>query len=56
MCKGLWEAYSRHVARSGKVCGECRSGKVITRSKFHRYWTSRFTHQEIEEMAKAIWG
>jgi hypothetical protein len=56
MCKGLRSIHPRHVNRNGKVCKDCRSGRVITRTQFHRYWTSRFSLDEINEMAKAIWG
>ncbi len=56
MCKGLRSADPRHVTRHGPVCKDCRSGSVVHRTKFHRYWTSRFTQREIDEIANAIWG
>jgi hypothetical protein len=56
MCKGLRSVAARHVTRNGKVCKDCRSGKVISRSQFHNYWTVRYSLEEIQEMARAIWG
>ena len=56
MCQGLRPVPRRHVTRNGEVCKDCRSGRVITRTQFHNYWTKRFSTDEIEEMAKAIWG
>ena len=56
MCRGLRSVAQRHVTRNGKVCKDCRSGKVIERSQFHNYWTKRFSMEEIDEMANAIWG
>ena len=56
MCKGLRAAHLKHVQRDGKVCKDCRSGNVVTRTQFHNYWTSRFTQEEIDELANAIWG
>ena len=37
-------------------CVDCRRGKVVPRSQFHNYWLERFTREEIQEMALAIWG
>jgi hypothetical protein len=46
----------RHVSRNGKMCIDCRNGNVVKKSQFHNYWTARFTMDEIEDMARAIWG
>ena len=56
MCKGLRSAHLKHIHRHGKVCKDCRSGRVIHRTQFHNYWTSRFTQDEIDELARSIWG
>ena len=37
-------------------CPSCRKGKVVRMSQYHNYWLKRFTREEIEAMAKAIWG
>lgn len=54
-CGGL-RGVTRRNAESAKTCKDCRRGKVVKKSQFHNYWTARFTMQEIEDMAKAIWG
>ena len=55
-CKGLRGISARHVSRNGKLCTDCKGGKVIKKSQFHNYWTARFSTEEIQEMASAIWG
>jgi hypothetical protein len=55
-CKGLRSVAKRHVTRNGKVCLDCRNGKVIPKSQFHNYWLARFSMEEIEEMARQIWS
>ena len=55
-CKGLRGVSARHVLRNGKKCADCKRGKVIKKSQFHNYWTARFSMEELEEMANAIWG
>ena len=47
---------ARHVSRMGKTCLDCRKGRVVKRTQFHNYWLQRYTMEEIEDMAKAIWG
>jgi len=37
-------------------CPACRKGKVVPFSRYHNYWTKRFTMDEIREMAHDIWG
>ena len=53
-CKGLRAVAARHVTRS-KMCQDCRSGRVVFRTQFHNYWLERYTMDEINEMARAIW-
>ena len=56
VCKGLRGVFRRHATRLAKTCDDCKRGKVIYRSQYHNYWTKRFTHEEIMELAGAIWG
>ena len=37
------------------MCDDCGSGNVVYRTQFHNYWLARFTMEEINEMARAIW-
>ena len=37
------------------MCADCRAGNVVYRNQFHNYWLARFTMEEINEMARAIW-
>ena len=55
LCQGLRSIAERN-AHSGALCSECRRGRVVPRTQYHRYWTERFSREEIESMAKAIWG
>lgn len=54
-CQGLRGVPKRNIA-TASVCNECRRGHVVPKSQFHNYWTKRFTFEEIQEMAVAIWG
>lgn len=42
------------------VCPCLKSNKatpeVVLCSEFNEFWTVRFTAEEIEEMARALWG
>ena len=55
-CKGLRGVNARHALRNGKICADCKRGNVVKKSQFHNYWTARFSMEEIDEMARAIWG
>lgn len=55
-CKGLRSVSQRHFVRSSGLCKDCRAGEIIHISQFHNYWLKRFTIEEIDEMAGAIWG
>ena len=55
-CKGLRGVSQRHALRNGKLCADCKRGKIVKKSQFHNYWTARFSTEEINEMARAIWG
>lgn len=56
-CNGLRPVERRFATRYGNsLCGDCRAGRVVPRTRFHNYWLERFTMEEIEEMARAIWG
>ena len=55
-CKGLRGVHRRHAQRNGNTCVDCRNGNAVPKSQFHNYWTSRFTMEEIHDMARAIWG
>ena len=55
-CKGLRAVATRHVTRGRKICEDCMKGNVVNRTQFHNYWLSRYTMDEIHEMARAIWG
>lgn len=46
----------RHFLRSNGLCKDCRAGQIVERSQYHNYWLKRFTAEEIDEMAGAIWG
>ena len=37
-------------------CQSCRKGNIVRLSQYHNYWLKRFSKEEIEQMAKAIWG
>ena len=43
-------------AQNGTKCRDCKGGRVIRRDEFLAFWVERFTMDEIEEMAEAIWG
>lgn len=57
-CGGLRGVLKRFATRYGygKLCGDCRKGNVVPRTQFHNYWLERFSRDEIEEMARGIWG
>lgn len=55
VCDGLRSVDVRWQ-HSKAPCRECRSGRVVLREHFFGFWLEHFTHQEIEDMARAIWG
>ena len=55
VCKGLRGVSPRHFRRGTHICVDCKRGHVIPKSQFHNYWTSRYTMEEIRELARAIW-
>lgn len=55
-CGGLRGISARHIERYNRVCPDCRRGEVVTRTRYHNFWLKRFTREEIDEMARAIWG
>lgn len=55
-CAGLRSMSLRHASRAPTLCGECRSGNPVPRSRYHNYWLERFSLDEIRDLAKAIWG
>jgi hypothetical protein len=55
-CNGLRPVSQRIVLRVRRTCLDCRKGNVVYREDFYDFWTQNFSMQEIEEMAKAIWG
>lgn len=54
-CGGLRGIAARHLHRHSVVCSDCRRGHVVTVTHYHLFWLERFTREEIEEMATAIW-
>ena len=54
-CGGLRSVAYRN-RKTAALCTDCRKGKVVFRTKYHRYWTERFTMDEIHDLARAIWG
>ena len=54
-CFGL-RSISFRTRSSEARCGDCRRGHVVTVAAFHCFWLERFTVEEIEEMARSIWG
>ena len=54
-CEGL-RGISNRNRETQALCKDCRSGKVIPRWTFCSFWVERFTQEEIDEMANAIWG
>ena len=52
-CQGL-----RGVSRNhhSDICRDCKKGKVIPRWTFCSFWVERFSMEEIDEMARAIWS
>jgi len=54
-CQGL-RALSNRNRKSEALCADCRKGNVVPRWTFCTFWVERFTEEEIEEMARAIWG
>lgn len=55
-CGGLRGVTRRHFYRSPAMCAECVKGNVVERTHYHNYWLKRFSREEIEQMARAIWG
>jgi hypothetical protein len=53
-CKGLRGVTARREAIAGR-CFECQHGRVVTRDTFWAWWQERYTMEEIEKMAEAIW-
>ena len=54
-CRGL-RAMSVRWADASVMCRECSRGEVVHRWTFCSFWVERFTMEEIDEMASAIWG
>ena len=54
-CDGLRSIPKRRY-RPIAQCAECKSGTVVLRNAFYEYWTLRFTHEEILEMARALFS
>ena len=55
-CQGLRSVSQRHASRYSGPCRACARGDVIPRSSFCSFWSERFSDEEIETMARAIWG
>lgn len=55
-CGGLRGCLKGHERRQPGRCKECRSGRVVKRADFWAFWLASFTEDEIDEMARAIWG
>lgn len=56
---GCGRLVSRSWARRmPSLCADCRDPERarLQREEFRRYWLARFSRDEIEEMARAIWG
>lgn len=63
-CEGPFWASARQARairlgdHSGR-CGECRrleNTPIRVTTELRRYWTSRFTHDELVELAEGMWG
>ena len=54
-CQGLRGISSRN-RKTSALCHDCRKGRVVPRWTFCTFWVERFTEEEIEEMAKALFG
>jgi hypothetical protein len=54
-CDGL-RAVEERQARRQTMCKQCAGGRVVPRSAFFDFWRSRFTDEELEQMARAIWS
>jgi len=55
-CQGLRSVSQRHASRYSGPCRACARGDVIPRSSFCSFWSERFSEEEIEQMAKALFG
>jgi hypothetical protein len=55
-CGGLRGIHLRHSRSFSGKCYDCRRGRVIRREEFYDFWIKRFTPQEIQDMARAMWG
>ncbi len=55
-CGGLRSVSERRARESGGRCMDCRKGKVIRIEEFYDFWFSSFSQEEIEDMARAMWG
>lgn len=55
-CQGLRGVLARAERRQPGECVDCRSGNIVPRWTFCGFWVELFSDDEIEEMAKAIWG
>lgn len=55
-CQGLRSASIRRVSTMIALCKECARGEVVPRWKFCSFWVERFSLEEIEEMAVALFG
>jgi hypothetical protein len=51
-------SYRRKIAEGRPhICRLCRQVRAVVPTETHRnYWRTRYSQQEIVEMANAIWG
>jgi len=54
-CDGLRSVDVRNK-NTKHSCRDCRSGRIVTREHFFGFWLEHFTHEEIEQMAQALFG
>lgn len=56
-CNGLRGVTTRQACRAETtLCRECLFGHVVPRGAYFEFWTAGFSGEEIEAMARAIWG
>lgn len=59
-CEGLRTISVRWMSGAGFLCKECSraiktGGEIVHRKDFCAFWSERFTTEEIQMMAEAIW-
>lgn len=54
-CDGL-RSISVRQRKSTANCPDCRRGDVYRREIFHSFWLEHFSHEEIVEMSRALFG